>query len=106
MAWTKEIELAAADGKPVPPGLTVAEKGLYQAMRGLYASYKAGLIELDQAKLEKRTLLNDFGQLELSMKAWERSMRAWRWVNLNLNDAGCPHCLEMKKTILQLENTM
>lgn len=105
MPWSEELERAASAGKPLPDGLTYAEKTLYIAMRGLYAQYRQGTIDKDQAKREKRLLLNDFGQIELTDKARERSIRAWRWLDLNMNNCECPHCLEMKRTILQLENT-
>ena len=103
--WSDELERAAAALKPLPDGLTFAEKTLYIAMRGLYAQFKQGTIDRDQAKREKRLLLNDFGQIELADKARERSVKAWRWVDLSLNKCECPECAALKKTILQLENT-
>lgn len=106
MAWTEALERAASAGKPLPDGLTGPEKMLYITMRGLYAQYRSGVISLDQAKKEKRLLINDFGQMELREKSLERSVKAWRWVDLSLNKCKCPECLELKKTILQLENVM
>ena len=106
MAWTKELEQAASAGKSLPDGLTGPEKALYIAMRGLYWQYRNGVIDLDQAKKEKRALVNDFGQMELREKSLERSVKAWRWVDLSLNKCECPECIALKKAILQLENIM
>lgn len=104
MPWSDELERAAAALKPLPDGLTFAEKTLYIAMRGLYAQFKQGTIDRDQAKREKRLLLNDFGQIELREKSYERSIKTWMWVDLNLNKCSCPECLELKKTILGIQN--
>lgn len=106
MAWTEELERSASAGKPLPDGLTGPEKALYIAMRGLYWQYRNGAIDLTQAKREKRAILDDFKEMELREKAWERSVKAWRWVDLSLNKCECPECLALKKTILQLENIM
>ena len=106
MAWTDELERAACSGKPIPDGLGFPEKCLYIAMRGLYVQYRSGVISLNQAKKEKRLLINDFGQMELHEKSLDRSIKAWKWVDLNLNKCSCPECLALKKTILELENVM
>lgn len=45
MAWTEEIELAAAHGEPMPDGLTAPERTLYIALRGLYYQYRVNLID-------------------------------------------------------------
>lgn len=104
MAWTDELERAASAGKPMPNGLNTTEKHLYIAMRGLYAQYRAGLIDLDAAKREKRMLLNDANKFDLLMQSAERSLRVWQWCNLRIEEDDCPKCRELKKTILQLEN--
>lgn len=104
MAWTTDLERAASAGKPIPDGLTAPEKALYIAMRGLYWQYREGIIELEQAQREKRLLIQDFNKLELLMKAQEKSLKAWRWINLRVEEGDCPRCIEMKRTILELEN--
>lgn len=104
MPWTDSLERSASEGKGIPEGLSANEKFLYIAMRGLYAQYRMGVIDIDQARKEKRSLINDFGQMELREKQWEKSRKAWRWVDLNLNKCECPECRELKKTILGLEN--
>lgn len=104
MAWTEELERAASAGKPMPHGLTTAEKHLYIAMRGLYEQYRQGLIDLDGARREKRMLLADAGKFDLLMQSAEKSLRTWQWLNLRIEDDDCPKCRELKRQILQLEN--
>lgn len=106
MPWTEALEHAAKDGKALPDGLTLAEKQLYVAMRALYSSYARGDISREEAKREKRLLLNDFRDAELQAKARERSIKTWMWVDLNLNKCECPECLALKKVILGIQNTM
>ena len=104
MAWSKELERAASAGKPIPDGLTAPEKALYIAMRGLYWQYREGIVTLEQARREKNLLIKDYEKLELLMKAQEKALKSWRWLNLRIEEGDCPRCIEMKKTILQLEN--
>jgi len=104
--WTEALERAAADGKPMPEGLTGPERQLFIAMRGLYYQLKVGIIDREQAKKEKRHLVNDFNAAVQREQSYERSIKAWRWVDLNLNKCTCPECLALKKAILQLENVM
>lgn len=104
--WNEALERAAANGQPMPDGLTATEKTLYVAMRGLYFQYRSGVIDKEQARREKRLILNDFGAAELREKAHERSIKAWRWLNLTFEADDCPKCTAMKKAILELENTM
>lgn len=106
MAWSEALELSAKAGNPVPDGLTPHEKMLFIAMRGLYWQYAAGKITMEQAKLEKRQLMTDFNDAVLREQCYERSIKAWRWVDLNLNKCECPDCLALKKAILGLENVM
>ena len=102
--WNEALERAAANGQPMPDGLNAPEKMLYVAMRGLYYQYRAGVLDQEQARREKRLLMNDFGAAELQMKSWEKSIKAWRWLNLTLEEDGCPKCRAMKEAILGLEN--
>lgn len=89
----------------MPHGLTTAEKHLYIAMRGLYEQYRQGLIDLDGARREKRMLLADAGKFDLLMQSAEKSLRTWQWLNLRIEEDDCPKCRELKRQILQLENT-
>ena len=104
--WTEALERAAADGKGMPDGLTGPERQLFVAMRGLYYQLKMGVIDREQAKKEKRHLVDDYNSAVLREKCYERSIKAWRWVDLNLNKCQCKECLALKKAILQLENVM
>lgn len=104
MAWTDELERYAKAGNPIPDGLSPNEKMLFVAMRGLYWQYAADYISLEQAKREKRQLLDNFKSSELREKCYEKSIKAWRWVDLNLNKCQCEECKALKRAILQLEN--
>lgn len=104
MAWSDDLERAAKAGKGVPDGLTANERMLFIAMRGLYYQFGAGVITIDQAKREKRQVMNDFNAAELREKSREKSIKAWRWVDLSLNNCECPECRKLKEAILGLEN--
>lgn len=106
MQWTDALERAAAEGKAMPDGLTGPEKQLYIAMRGLYYQYRVGIVDREQAKREKAELIKDFNAARTREQAYERSIKAWRWVDLNLNKCECEECKALKRAILQLENVM
>ena len=106
MPWSDALEYAAKEGNPLPDGLTAPEKAMYISMRGLYWQVQAGVIDIEHARKEKRALLNDLCRMELENKAREKSVKAWRWVDLNLNKCTCPECAALKKAILGLDNIM
>jgi len=56
----EQIERAAMHNDSLPAGLTQPEQLLYMSFRCLYASYRAGTINREQAQSEKRELLRSF----------------------------------------------
>lgn len=54
-------ENQAANGSPMPDGLSAADTAAYQALAHLYARYRLGHIERSSAAVEKRKIL----------RAWE-----------------------------------
>lgn len=104
MPWNEEWERAAAEGKSVPDGLTLPEKYLFISFRSLYHQYNEGLLTKEQARKEKSLLIKDFNRFEQREKAMDRSMKAWRWLNLSVEKGDCPKCIELKKAFIQFEN--
>lgn len=56
----EQIERSAMHNDSLPAGLTQPEQLLFLSFRCLYASYRAGTITRDQAKKEKRDLLQAY----------------------------------------------
>ena len=102
MAWTEEIELAAAHGEPMPDGLTAPERTLYIALRGLYYQYRVNLIDQQQAKREKTILLQDYKGAVLNEKCREKSRELWRRLPHDLMKSECSRCQEVGKIIYGL----
>ena len=84
MAWTEEIELAAAHGEPMPDGLTAPERTLYIALRGLYYQYRVNLIDQQDEKCR------------------EKSRELWRRLPHDLMKSERSRCQEVGKIIYGL----
>lgn len=67
----KEIEKIAASGGDMPDGLKMPEIMLFQSMRSLYALYKIGRISRDNAKKEKRVILEQHRDAELMQRIYD-----------------------------------
>ena len=61
-----EIEIQAKDGKPLPDGLTMAEKFAFNRFRCLYFLVKNKAIDLKSAKEEKQDIINEYESLALA----------------------------------------
>ena len=104
MAWTTQLERAAADGKSIPSGLTTGEMALYVAIRGLYSQVRSGAVDKETARKEKKRLITEFSKVEGMLNTMERSRKALAWLNVEFEEGDCPKCRELKKMIMQLEN--
>lgn len=102
MAWTAELEKAAAHGKPMPDGLAAPERILYVALRGLYYQHRVGIIDREQAKREKRDLMNDYNQAVLDERCRAKSAKLWRDLPHDIMKSDCPKCQEVGKIVYNL----
>lgn len=66
-----EFEVMAANGAPMPDGLSAADTAAYQALAHLYARYRAGFIERASAAAEKRKILRAWESQKSSEKLTE-----------------------------------
>lgn len=63
-----QIERSAMHNDALPAGLNQPEQLLYMSFRCLYASFRAGTINREQAQSEKRELLQEYYK---SARLWE-----------------------------------
>lgn len=58
----KELDRLAKENKPMPERLRMYEQCYYIASRGLYQQYAAKQITLEQAKLEKQSVVRQYNE--------------------------------------------
>ena len=68
-----EHEREAARGDPMPDGLSLAEQQTFQAVRYLYAVYRAKRITQTQAAKEKATILRKLKMVQEKEALKEKS---------------------------------
>lgn len=61
-----EIEIQAKDGKPLPDGLTMAEKFAFNRFRCLYFLVKNNAIDRNSGKEEKQDIINEYESFALA----------------------------------------
>ena len=102
MAWTEDLERAAANGEAMPDGLDAPERAHFIALRGLYYQYKVGIIDRDQAKREKFQLEKDYKNAVLGEKCRDKSIKLWHILPTDVMKCECPECKRLAKLILGL----
>lgn len=55
-----DIEKAASKGEPIPQDLKPYDTMLYYMLTGLYARYQARLINKEEAKQQKKVIMNTY----------------------------------------------
>ena len=77
-----EYEKPAAHGDPMPDGLSLAEQQTYQAIRYLYAVYRAKRITQTQAAQEKAKVLRELRMMQekeaLMEKSYAKQTAMWK----------------------------
>lgn len=101
--WNEELELAAANGKPMPDGLDGPARTLYIGMRGLYYQFRMEIIDKDQAKREKAALMSDYRLAVLDEKCRAKSRELWKRLPVDIMKCSCPECKSLAKLIHGLE---
>lgn len=101
--WNEELEQAAALGQPVPEGLGSPERALYILMRSLYHQHRVGIIDLHQAKREKRLLMQDYENTLFDEKCRRKTVELWKRLPTDALKCSCPECQKIQRIILGLD---
>jgi anti-sigma factor ChrR (cupin superfamily) len=100
-----EYEREAARGDPMPDGLSLAEQQTYQAIRYLYAVYRAKRITQAQAAQEKAKVLRELRMMQekeaLQQKAYNRSIAMWKDLEAAANRYGTERTLENADKLIE-----
>lgn len=100
-----EYEKPAARGDPMPDGLSLAEQQTYQAIRYLYAVYRAKRITQEQAAKEKATILRKLRIAQekeaLMDKAHQRAIKMWKDLETATNRYGKERTLENADKLIE-----
>ena len=100
-----EYEREAARGDPMPDGLSLAEQQTYQAIRYLYAVYRAKRITQAQAAQEKAKVLRELRMMQeketLQQKAYNRSIAMWKNLESAANRYGTERTLENADKLIE-----
>ena len=100
-----EYEREASRGDPMPDGLSLAEQQTYQAIRYLYAVYRAKRITQEQAAKEKARILRELRMMQekeaLKEKAYNRSVAMWKDLEAAANHYGTERTLENADKLIE-----
>lgn len=100
-----EYEREAARGDPMPDGLSLAEQQTYQAIRYLYAVYRAKRITQAQAAQEKAKVLRELRMMQekeaLMDKAHQRAIKMWKDLEAAANRYGTERTLENADKLIE-----
>ena len=92
-----EYEREAASGDPMPDGLSLAEQQTYQAIRYLYAVYRAKRITQAQAAQEKAKVLRELRMMQekeaLMEKSYAKQTAMWKDLEAAANRYGTDRTL-------------
>lgn len=100
-----EYERQAARGDPMPDGLSLAEQQTYQAIRYLYAVYRAKRITQAQAAQEKAKVLRELRMMQekeaLMDKAHQRAIKMWKDLEAAANQYGVNKSIENADKLIE-----
>ena len=100
-----EYERQAARGDPMPDGLSLAEQQTYQAIRYLYAVYRAKLITQAQAAQEKAKVLRELRMMQekeaLMEKSYAKQTAMWKNLEAAANRYGTERTLENADKLIE-----
>lgn len=97
MTGQQAAELARTR-QPLPEGERLSVIMLYYSVRGIYRSYEAKELTLEQAKRAKQDALREYDSLALSERCHIEDARRWSEICRVLNKAekcGCEYCKEV-----------
>lgn len=100
-----EYERQAARGDPMPDGLSLAEQQTYQAIRYLYAVYRAKRITQAQAAQEKAKMLRELRMMQekeaLVEKSYAKQTAMWKDLETAANRYGTERTLENADKLIE-----
>ncbi len=98
MPSVEEIERLAMSGQSVPEGYNQPEQLLFLSLRILHWEYRHGIVDLEQAKDEKRLLVQEFQKEQQFHEIYQEAVRIRNTMSHRLTAVekdGCPHCREL-----------
>ena len=99
---TKEIETMAMQGFGLPDGLSLPEQMLFLSLRALYGDYHAHRIDRQQAKTEKRSLIQQFNTAQSLYRMYSVSAQRYHAATALLHDVekvGCDRCRHLARVL-------
>lgn len=98
-----EIFELAKKNKQLPKQSLLSEQLMYSISRNICKTYKDGLIDEQQARIEKNTAIKAFGIQQLSERAYTEYGRRWNEVMNVLSQArkncGCDYCSKIERIL-------
>lgn len=103
-----EIERAALHGAPMPNHLGAPEQAAYISFRGLYHDWRAGIVTKEQAKAEKKQILQAYNDLYRWREIYLDNIRRWNKAEtlmpeVEKAETACPTCGRSKQIIRILD---
>lgn len=103
---TYQYEREAARGDPAPDGLSLTEQTAYQAVRSLYAAYRARQITQGDAAKEKAKILQSLNREremeELRGKQQKRTAEMWKAMEDAASRYGTDRTLENADRLIEV----
>ena len=96
----EEIERLAMTGCGLPEGYSQPEQLLFLSLRILHWEFRNRIIGREQARREKKLLVDDFRQEQRFHEIYQENIRIRNTMSHRLTAAeksGCPHCRERLK---------
>lgn len=94
----EEIERLAITGCEVPKGYSQPEQLLFLSFRILHYEYRQGILNREQAKREKKLLVDAYKKEQGFHEIYRETVRIRNTMSHKLTAAekeGCPHCREL-----------
>ena len=94
----EEIERLAMTGCGLPEGYSQPEQLLFLSLRILHWEFRNRIIGREQARREKKLLVDDFRQEQRFHEIYQENIRIRNTMSHRLTAAeksGCPHCREL-----------
>lgn len=99
----EEVFELAKKNKPLPKSRPLSEQLLYGISRNICKAYRDGLIDEQQARVEKNTAIKAFGIQQLSERAYTEYGKRWNEVMSVLSQArkncGCEYCSKIERIL-------
>lgn len=95
-----DVAELARTNQPLPSGMSASAQLLYYTLRGIYRSYKAGELTIDQAKRVKSNALRDYDSNALGESIWHENARRMSEISRVLIQAekcGCEYCRQIAR---------